>query len=365
MKIKDVIATLDAMAPPSLQEGYDNAGLITGDENAECKGILISLDATSAVVDEAIKKGCNVVVSHHPIIFSGLKKITGKNYVQKTVINAIKNEIALYAIHTNLDNIINGVNGKIANLLGLEDISVLAPKENQLKKLYTYVPLSDSDKVRQAIHNAGGGHIGNYEECSFNSEGFGTFKGGLTTNPHVGTPGEMHREDEIKIEIIFPAWLEGGIIKALLSSHPYEEVAYDIIKLENRFSTVGSGVIGDLARPLDANTVFQTLKEKFRLRVIKHTQLLNRTVKKIAVCGGAGSFLIPNALAAGADLFITSDIKYHEFFDANDKMVIADIGHYESEQFTINLLQEFLEQKFPTFAVLKTEVNTNPVNYFF
>ena len=365
MKIKDVIATLDAMAPPSLQEGYDNAGLITGDENAECKGILISLDATSAVVDEAIKKGCNVVVSHHPIIFSGLKKITGKNYVQKTVINAIKNEIALYAIHTNLDNIINGVNGKIANLLGLEDISVLAPKENQLKKLYTYVPLSDSDKVRQAIHNAGGGHIGNYEECSFNSEGFGTFKGGLTTNPHVGTPGEMHWEDEIKIEIIFPAWLEGGIIKALLSSHPYEEVAYDIIKLENRFSTVGSGVIGDLARPLDANTVFQTLKEKFRLRVIKHTQLLNRTVKKIAVCGGAGSFLIPNALAAGADLFITSDIKYHEFFDANDKMVIADIGHYESEQFTINLLQEFLEQKFPTFAVLKTEVNTNPVNYFF
>ena len=365
MKIKDVIATLDAMAPPSLQEGYDNAGLITGDENAECKGILISLDATSAVVDEAIKKGCNVVVSHHPIIFSGLKKITGKNYVQKTVINAIKNEIALYAIHTNLDNIINGVNGKIANLLGLEDISVLAPKENQLKKLYTYVPLSDSDKVRQAIHNAGGGHIGNYEECSFNSEGFGTFKGGLTTNPHVGTPGEMHREDEIKIEIIFPAWLEGGIIKALLSSHPYEEVAYDIIKLENRFSTVGSGVIGDFARPLDANTVFQTLKEKFRLRVIKHTQLLNRTVKKIAVCGGAGSFLIPNALAAGADLFITSDIKYHEFFDANDKMVIADIGHYESEQFTINLLQEFLEQKFPTFAVLKTEVNTNPVNYFF
>ena len=365
MKIKDVIATLDAMAPPSLQEGYDNAGLITGDENAECKGILISLDATSAVVDEAIKKGCNVVVSHHPIIFSGLKKITGKNYVQKTVINAIKNEIALYAIHTNLDNIINGVNGKIANLLGLEDISVLAPKENQLKKLYTYVPLSDSDKVRQAIHNAGGGHIGNYEECSFNSEGFGTFKGGLTTNPHVGTPGEMHREDEIKIEIIFPAWLEGGIIKALLSSHPYEEVAYDIIKLENRFSTVGSGVIGDLARPLDANTVFQTLKEKFRLRVIKHTQLLNRIVKKIAVCGGAGSFLIPNALAAGADLFITSDIKYHEFFDANDKMVIADIGHYESEQFTINLLQEFLEQKFPTFAVLKTEVNTNPVNYFF
>ena len=365
MKIKDVIATLDAMAPPSLQEGYDNAGLITGDENADCKGILISLDATRAVVDEAIKKGCNVVVSHHPIIFSGLKKITGKNYVQKAVINAIKNEIALYAIHTNLDNIINGVNGRIANLLGLENISVLAPKENQLKKLYTFVPLSDSDKVRQAIHNAGGGHIGNYEECSFNAEGFGTFKGGLNTNPHVGKPGEMHREDELKIEIIFPAWLEGRIVKALLSSHPYEEVAFDIIKLDNRFSTIGSGVIGDLTKPLEVKAFFRTLKEKFKLHVIKHTRLLERPIKKIAVCGGAGSFLIPNALAASADLFITSDIKYHEFFDANDKMIIADIGHYESEQFTINLLQEFLEQKFPTFAVLKTEVNTNPVSYFF
>ena len=364
MKIKDVVIVLEAMAPPSLQEGYDNSGLITGDDSATCTGILISLDATPAVVDEAIKKGCNLVVSHHPIIFSGLKKITGKNYVQKAVIKSIKNGIALYAIHTNLDNIIDGVNGRIANLIGLANISVLAPKGDQLKKLYTFVPVAVADKVRRAIHDAGGGHIGNYEECSFNAAGFGTFKGGPETNPHVGKPGELHREDELKIEVIFPAWLEGKIIKSLLSSHPYEEVAYDIIKLENRFTTLGSGLIGDLVKPVDVTTFFQTLKEKFRLHVIKHTQLLDQPVKRVALCGGAGSFLIANALAAGADLFITSDIKYHEFFDANDKMVIADIGHYESEQFTINLLQEFLEQKFPTFAVLKTEVNTNPVRYF-
>jgi dinuclear metal center YbgI/SA1388 family protein len=364
MKIKDVIATLEAMAPPSLQEGYDNAGLIAGDENATCTGILVSLDATPAVVDEAIQKGCNLIVSHHPIIFAGLKKITGKNYVQKAVINSIKNEIALYAIHTNLDNVVNGVNGRIAQLIDLQNISVLAPKENHLKKLYTFVPVSDADKVRQAIHNAGGGHIGNYEECSFNVEGFGTFKGGVDSNPYVGRPGELHREHELKIEVIFPAWLEGNIVRALLSAHPYEEVAYDIIKMENQFSTIGSGAIGDLATPVDGKTFLRNLKEKFRLQAIRHTELLDEPVRRIAVCGGAGSFLIPNALAANADMYITSDIKYHEFFDANGKMVIADIGHYESEQFTINLLQEFLEQKFPTFAVLKTEVNTNPVRYF-
>lgn len=364
MKIKDVVATLEALAPPSLQEGYDNAGLITGDENATCTGILVSLDATPAIVDEAIQKRCNLVVSHHPIIFTGLKKVTGKNYVQKAVINSIKNDIALYAIHTNLDNIVNGVNGRIASLIGLQNISVLAPKENQLKKLCTFVPVSDADKVRQAIHDAGGGHIGNYEECSFNAEGFGTFKGGVETNPYVGQRGELHRELEIKIEVIFPAWLEGRIVKALQASHPYEEVAYDIIRLENRFATIGSGVIGELAMPVDASIFLKILKEKFKLHVIRHTELSDQPVRRVAICGGAGSFLIPNALAANADLFITSDIRYHEFFDADSKMVIADIGHYESEQFTINLLQEFLEQKFPTFAVLKTEVNTNPVRYF-
>lgn len=364
MKIKDVITSLEAMAPPSLEEGYDNTGLITGDENAECTGILISLDAASAVVDEAKEKNCNLIVSHHPIVFSGLKKITGKNYVQKAVINAIKNDIALYAIHTNLDNVINGVNGKIAELLELKNISVLAPKEGQLKKLYTFVPVTDADKVRQAIFDAGGGHIGKYEECSFNADGFGTFKGGLDTDPYVGKPGKLHRENEIKIEVIFPGWLEGRILKNLLAAHPYEEVAYDIVRLENRFSSIGSGVIGELKEPATENGFLTTLKEKFKLNLIRHTELLNKPVSKVAVCGGAGSFLISSALAAGADIFITSDIKYHEFFDANDKIVVADIGHYESEQFTINLLQEFLEQKFPTFAVLKTEVNTNPVRYF-
>ena len=364
MKIKDVIASLESLAPPPLQENYDNAGLITGDENTECNGILVSLDATEAVIDEAIKKNCNLLISHHPIIFSGLKRITGKNYVQKAVIKAIRNNIALYAIHTNLDNIIDGVNGRIASLLGVENISILSPKDNQLKKLYTFVPAADADKVRQSIFDAGAGHIGNYNECSFNAEGFGTFKGGMDTDPYVGKPGELHKENELRIEVIFPAWLEHRIIKNLMSAHPYEEVAYDIVKLDNKFSTIGSGVIGELAEPIPEIEFLRQLKERFGLQIIRHTELLNKPIKTIAICGGAGSFLISNALAAGADIYITSDIKYHEFFDANAKMVIADIGHYESEQFTINLLHEFLEQKFPTFAVLKTEVKTNPVRYF-
>ncbi|HET9745534.1 MAG TPA: Nif3-like dinuclear metal center hexameric protein [Chitinophagaceae bacterium] len=364
MKIKDVVATLESLAPPSLQESYDNAGLITGDENAECNGILVSLDATEAVIDEAIKKNCNLIISHHPIVFSGLKRITGKNYVQKAVIKAIKKEIALYAIHTNLDNIINGVNGRIASVLGLRNISILSSKENQLKKLFTFVPVANADKVRQAIFDAGGGHIGNYDECSFNAEGFGTFKGAMNTAPYVGMPGELHKENEVRIEVIFPTWLESRIIQYLLAAHPYEEVAYDIIKLDNKFSAVGSGVIGSLDKPLPEAEFLKQVKEGFGLHVIKHTRLLGKEIKRVAICGGAGSFLISSALASGADIYITSDIKYHEFFDANDKMIIADIGHYESEQFTINLLQEFLEQKFPTFAVLKTEVNTNPVRYF-
>src|SRR6478609_8264765 len=364
MQIIDIIRVLENKAPLSLQESYDNAGLLTGSPGWECKGILCTLDATEAVILEAKNRGCNLVVAHHPIIFGGLKKINGKNYVQKTIIKAIKNDIAIYAIHTNLDNILNGVNGRIAELLGLKNISVLAPKENQLKKLFTFIPTTHADKVRQAIFDAGGGHIGNYEECSFNAEGFGTFKGGLNTDPYVGKPGKLHIENEIKAEVIFPGWLESRIIKGLMAAHPYEEVAYDIIGLDNQYSFIGSGIIGELQEAVGEQAFLEILKEKFKLKVIRHTELLNRQITKVAVCGGAGSFLISNALAAGADCFITSDIKYHEFFDANDKILIADIGHYESEQFTINLLQEFLELKFPTFAVLKTEVNTNPVRYF-
>jgi dinuclear metal center YbgI/SA1388 family protein len=364
MKINEIILYLESLAHPSLQEHYDNAGLITGDAIWKCSGIICSLDATEEVVKEAVEKKCNLIVAHHPIIFGGLKKINGKNYVEKTIIAAIKNDIAIYAIHTNLDNVIGGVNGKIASMLGLENISILSPKEATLKKIFTFVPVDKAEQVRNGIFIAGGGHIGNYSECSFNAEGNGSFKAGEGTNPFVGDIGKQHQEKEIKIEVIFPSFLENKIVSALKMAHPYEEPAFDLVSLSNSDPFVGSGVIGEWPEAIDERQFLAKLKEVFGVPVIRHTALWNKPIKRIALCGGAGSFLISKALAAGADAYISSDIKYHEFFDANKRLLIADIGHYESEQFTIDLLKEVLGQKFPTFAVLKTEVKTNPVHYF-
>jgi dinuclear metal center YbgI/SA1388 family protein len=364
MLIQDITSFLEKMAPVFLQESYDNTGLITGNAGWQCTGIITTLDATEAVVQEAMAKKCNLIVAHHPIIFSGLKKITGKNYVEQTIITAIKNDIAIYAIHTNLDNVLEGVNGKIADQLNLINRQVLQPKINTLKKLFTFVPVQHAEKVRNAIFAAGGGQVSNYSECSFNSTGTGTFKAGQNTHPFAGKIGERHTENETKIEVIFPAWLEKAVYTALVTAHPYEEVAYDIMALQNSNNSIGSGIIGVLPAPISETVFLQNIKEKFNLSVIKHTQLTGKQVKTVAICGGAGSFLIGDAVRAGADFYISSDIKYHEFFDANDKLVIADIGHYESEQFTIDLLFDILREKFPTFAVLKTGVKTNPVHYF-
>lgn len=364
MQIASIISFLETVAHPSLQEGYDNTGLVTGNAAWECTGIICSLDATENVVDEAIARGCNLIVAHHPIIFSGLKKINGKNYVERTVIRAIKNDIAIYAIHTNLDNVLHGVSGKMAAMLGLQNTTIMAAKENTLKKLFTFVPADKAAQVRQAIFDAGGGTISKYSECSFNTEGTGTFKAGEGTNAYVGNTGEHHTEKEIKIEIVFAAYLQAEIIRAMKSAHPYEEVAYDIIDIKNPHPQTGAGVLGELAAPMEQNNFLQHVSGVFGLQVIRHTAVTNKLIKKVAVCGGAGSFLIFKALQAGADAYITADMKYHEFFDAEGRMLVADIGHYESEQFTINLLQELIVQKFPTFAVLKTEVETNPVKYF-
>ena len=365
MKISEIIRVLEGAAAPSLQESYDNAGLLTGHPEQECKGILCCLDATEEVVAEALSKGCNLVVAHHPIIFGGLKKINGKNYVERTVIRAIKNDIAIYAIHTNLDNVMDGVNGRIADQLGLRNRTVLQPKTRVLKKLFTFVPVAQAPGVREALFAAGAGHIGRYSECSFNAEGLGTFRGGEDTHPFAGTPGLLQEEREIKMEMIFPAWLERQVLAALKASHPYEEVAYDLVTLDNLHGDTGSGLMGELPGPLSEKDFLTLLHTRFHTPVLRHTALRGRPVQKLAICGGAGSFLIPNALSAGVDAFVTADLKYHEFFEADGRLLLCDLGHYESEQFTTELLQEVLRQKFPTFAVLKTEVKTNPVQYHY
>lgn len=364
MQIIDIIRVLESKAPLSLQETYDNAGLLTGNQDWECKGILCTLDVTEAVIMEAKTRNCNLVVAHHPVIFSGLKKINGKNYVEKTVIAAIKNDIAIYAIHTNLDNRLDGVNDRIADRLGLINRRILDPKPGQLMKLFTFVPVDHAEKLRSALFAAGAGNIGEYSETSFNVEGTGSFKGSANTHPFVGEPGKRHEEKETKIEMILPAYLKPQVIKALMDAHPYEEVAYDIIALTNDLSEVGSGLIGELPEEMEETGFLHMLKTSFELELVRHTALLGKKLRKVAVCGGSGSFLTGKALAAGADVYVTADVKYHEFFDANDRMVLADIGHWESEQFTTDLLVEILQAKFPTFAVLKSGVKTNPVNYF-
>ncbi|BAV04130.1 dinuclear metal center protein, YbgI/SA1388 family [Filimonas lacunae] len=364
MKIAAIIQTLENVAPPSYQEGYDNCGLLTGNATEECTGIICTLDVTEAVIAEAVEKGCNLVVAHHPVIFGGLKKLNGNNYVERTVIAAIRNQVAIYAIHTNLDNVINGVNQRIASQLALTNCRILDPKPGLLMKLYTFVPVAQAEQVKEALFAAGAGHIGHYSECSFSASGNGTFKGDDSTQPFAGQPGTRHTEAELKIEVIFPAYLKKAVVNALLKAHPYEEVAYDVVALQNDYQQVGSGLVGELSAPLSETAFLEKLKQAFGLQVIRHTPLLQKQVKTVALCGGAGSFLTRKAIAAGADVYVTADVKYHEFFDAENRLVIADIGHWESEQFTIDLLYDILLTKFPTFAVLKSKVKTNPVQYF-
>jgi dinuclear metal center YbgI/SA1388 family protein len=364
MKVKDITEYLEIIAPKAYQESYDNSGLLTGEPSQEVTGALVTLDCIEEVVDEAIAKKINLIVAHHPIIFKGLKKITGSNYVERTMLKAIRNNIAIYAIHTNLDNVHTGVNKKIAQKIGLQNLKVLAPKHDTLIKLVTFIPKDHTDNVLQALYKAGAGQIGDYKNCSFQTEGTGTFMPTGDANPHTGQLNQQEKVNENRAEVIFASHLEDRIISALKTSHPYEEVAYYLIRLANVNQEVGSGMAGELEQPLEPIEFLKRLKSSMNLTAIRHTRLLEKKVKKVAVCGGSGSFLLPQAIRSGADFFVTADFKYHEFFDAEGKITIADIGHYESEIFTKELLKEILTEKFPTFAVNFSTTDTNPVRYF-
>ncbi len=364
MQIISVINELESIVPLSLQEDYDNCGLLTGSPHWDCKDILISLDINESVLEEAIQRGCNLIISHHPILFRGIKKITGATYVERCLIKAIKSDIAIYAIHTNLDNVQRGVNGAIADRLSLNRCKVLLSKPGQLKKLVFFVPPAHTENVKSAIFKVGGGQLGNYAECSFSHEGTGSFLPLTGAAPFSGSIGARSVEKEDRVEIHFPAWLEKNILKAMKEAHPYEEVAYDLIPLTNTLDQIGAGLVGLLPEPLSEKDFLSLLKQKFGLKTIRHTGLNGKIIRKVALCGGAGAGFIHNALKAGADAYITSDLKYHDFFEADNRLLLTDIGHWESEQFTVDLLVHHLMQKFPTFAVLKTNENTNPVHYF-
>jgi dinuclear metal center YbgI/SA1388 family protein len=364
MTISTIISEIEKFAPLSYQESYDNCGLLTGNKEQEVSGTILCLDCTEAVVDEAIQKKCNLIIAHHPIIFGGLKKLNGNNYVERTVIKAIQNNIAIYACHTNLDNVKLGVNKKIADKLGLVNQQILLPKKSLLKKLVTFVPATHYENLRDQLFQSGAGNIGNYDSCSFLLEGTGSFRGNENSNPFIGEKGKLSLEKENRLEVIFETINETQIISSLKQNHPYEEVAFDIYQLENTYQNIGSGMIGELETPMFENEFLNHLKTIFNLKTIKHTSFLNKPIKKVALCGGSGSFLLKNAINSNSDIYISSDFKYHEFFDAENRILIADIGHYESEQFTPEIFYEIISNKFPTFASYLTETNTNPVNYF-
>jgi len=362
MQIREICQQMEAWAPLGWQESYDNAGLLVGDASKEVKGVLISLDCTEEVVEEAIKKGCNLIISHHPIVFSGLKRITGASYVERTVIKAIQNDMALYASHTNLDHAPKGVSYHLAAKLGITG-HVLKPMRDALKRLEYFVPSTHEVAVREALHAAGAGNIGEYSSCSFTSEGTGRFQPSSIANPHTGKANQLSEVSEMKVEMIFPAHLAGVVLAALKSAHPYEEVAYFIHSLDNSWQDVGSGFVGNLEKSLSPEDFLVFVKERLGLQALKHTALPKGPISKVAVCGGAGSFLIKEAIKQSCDAYITSDIKYHEFFDAENQCLIVDVGHYESEVMIIDAIHDYLSKNISNFAVLKSETNTNPVRF--
>ncbi len=364
MKLHQILESLQEWAPFSYQDSYDNSGLLVGSANAEIHKTLISLDITEEVMQEAVKGGFDLIISHHPIIFQGFKSLTGKTPEEKIVIAAIKNNIAIIAMHTNLDNISEGVSYKLSQVLGLQNQQILSPKKDLLRKLVVFIPNSHLDSVRQAVFNAGAGKIGHYDQCSFGSEGVGTFRAGENTQAFVGKKMEFHQEKEVRFESVFPVQLERKVIKALLNTHPYEEVAYDIFTLNNSHSKVGAGIIAEMPEAISETAFLKLLKNKVNPFQIRHTAFREKKIKKVALCGGSGSFLIDTAKAANADIFITGDVKYHDFFKATKHMIIADVGHYESEQFTKELIHDFLIKKFTNFAVQISEHQTNPIKYF-
>ncbi len=364
MIVQDVINHLEELAPLTYAEDFDNVGLLVGDKKTKLTGVLVTLDTLEAVIDEAIETNCNLIVSFHPIIFKGLKKITGKNYVERVVLKAIKYDISIYSIHTALDNALQGVNDMICNQLKLINKRILIPQSETIKKLTTYVPKSEAEALRATLFSAGAGSIGNYKDCSFNVEGVGTFNGNENSNPTLGKKGNIHHEKETKISITYAKHIESKVLSTLFKTHSYEEVAYEITTLENKNQNIGMGMIGELKTPMPAISFLKYLKEKMNTDLVRHTALPDKPIKKIAVLGGSGSFAIQNAKAAGADVFITADLKYHNFFAAENNILLADIGHYESEQFTKNLLVAYLTKKISNFAIVLSKTNTNPVKYF-
>jgi len=363
MKIKEILHAIEQIAPLPLQEGWDNSGIQIGDIHQEAKGAIVCIDVTEAVIDEAIALSCNLIISHHPLAFRSFKSLTGKNYIERCMIKACKHDIVVYAAHTNLDNAWDGINKYLAEMLDLQHIRILDPQKDKLLKLVTFVPHSHAELIRNTLFNVGAGNIGNYDSCSYNVRGEGTFRAGDETNPYVGERGELHYEQETRIEIILPVYKKSEVLRALISVHPYEEPAYDFYSLSNEWEKAGSGVVGTLPEEMEEEDFLYLLKDTFHLNMIQHSALRGKPVRDVAICSGSGAFLIPKAVSYSADVFITGESKYNDFYDVENKILLATVGHYESEIFTKNIFFDIISKKYPNFAVYMSGFDVNPVNY--
>lgn len=364
MTVKEITAILEELAPLPLAEDFDNVGLLTGHNSMEVEGVLVTLDALESVVDDALERGCNLIVSFHPILFKGLKRLTGADYVERALLKAVKNDIAIYSMHTALDNVPRGVSGRLSQALGLQECRILMPRSGTIEKLVTYVPLKARDAVLDALFQAGAGALGNYSHCSFGSRGEGSFLPEPGARPSIGVQGELHREPEEQLHLTYPSHLRQRVLDALMTAHQYEEVAYEISALENQYQHTGMGMLGLLASPMEGTAFLELLKKRLGTPCIRHSELPDKRIHRVAVLGGSGAFAIDAARKAGADALVTADLKYHQFYQAEGALLLADVGHYESEQFTKNLIHEYLTEKIPNFAIHLSEVKTNPVNYY-
>lgn len=363
MKISEITGAIEKYAPLWLQEEWDNAGLQVGDTDREATGAVLCVDATEAIVDEAIDRGVNLVISHHPLLFRGLKRITGRTATERIVAKALKHDIAIYSAHTNMDSAPGGVSWATGRRAGLTAMRTLVPQQGRLMKLAVFVPSAYSNAVSEALWNAGAGRMGNYDRCAYMTDGRGTYRPLPGADPAIGTVGQSHTEAETRIEVVFPTAISGRVVQAMLKAHPYEEPAFDLIPLANDITSAGLGVIGSLKTPMPASEYIAWVKQALGIGAIPYAGDARRMVHRVALCGGAGAEFIGNAIAAGADLYMCGDLKYHDFTTHADSIVLADIGHYESEQCTKEIFYDIIQKNFPNFATYYAEEDKNPISY--
>ena len=368
MNVGELIKQIEDWAPPGAAWEKDNVGLQVGSRGDKLKNILLCLELDEEVLKQAIKKKCNLIFTHHPLIFNPIKNLDFEKSKQARLIqHLIKQNISLYSAHTNLDFTRDGVSFELAKSLKLKNVTFLEHEEANQFKVVIFLPAVNVDELSEALFSVGGGVIGNYENCSFRIAGEGTFKGNEDSNPVIGKKGNTEKVEEVRLELIVDSWNLGRIVNAIKKHHPYEEPAYDIYPLKNKNTNFGAGAIGELDKELSEKEFLNFVSKSLKIGKLKYCIGSGKKIKKVAVCGGSGSELLSRAINSGADAFITADIKYHAYHDAEGKILLIDAGHYETEIGSLNIVKKRIEKILSGkdyIKVFKFSGSTNPVKFY-